>query len=153
MNMTRAEYMRKYQKAWLQKRRKQWILENGPCVKCGSDKKLEVDHIDPATKTTKAVWSWKHDRRMEELAKCQVLCHCCHKEKTKIDLRKMFLGKPHLKQRTVSDEKMRQALALVKQGLSERKACEMVGICRGTFSSAKIRKHRRDIFCSEVADN
>ena len=44
--------------------------------------RLEVDHIDPTTKVSHRLWSYSVARRDDELAKCQVLCHACHAEKT-----------------------------------------------------------------------
>ena len=65
-------------------RRDQWIKENGPCIRCGSDQRLEVDHIDPAYKTIRIseVWLRSEQVRTVELLKCQVLCHDCHYSKT-----------------------------------------------------------------------
>ena len=86
--MARSEAHRLQQKAWYEKvvkgRRKDWIEANGPCAKCGSWDRLEVDHIDPSTKVSHNVWGWSETRRLEELAKCQVLCYSCHKEKTRL---------------------------------------------------------------------
>ena len=59
-----------------------WLLENGPCKICGSRINLEVDHIDRSKKKDHKVWTWSPQKREEELAKCQVLCYTCHKEKT-----------------------------------------------------------------------
>lgn len=73
---------RRYQREWMAKRRQDWIDEHGPCVKCGSDVDMEVDHIDPDLKLSHKVWSWSKERREAELAKCQVLCGNHHKEKT-----------------------------------------------------------------------
>lgn len=73
---------RQYQLDWWHRNRAAWLAANGPCVRCGSDKDLEVDHVDPATKVDHAVWSWSMKRRLEELAKCQVLCGECHQRKT-----------------------------------------------------------------------
>jgi hypothetical protein len=60
---------------------------NGPCCKCGSWERLEVDHRNPEEKhlNPRALWSLspQNPRRIAELAKCQVLCHECHKEKTR----------------------------------------------------------------------
>ncbi len=67
---------------WRHIRRGRWLWKNGPCQRCGSWTDLEVDHIDPATKVSHAVWSWSKPRRMRELAKCQVLCRTCHQEKS-----------------------------------------------------------------------
>src|SRR5712672_2171674 len=81
------EEQREYQRQWMIKRRSEWFRENGPCIRCGSWQDLEVDHIDPSTKElhTSALWSMSplNPKRIKELAKCQVLCHNCHLEKTK----------------------------------------------------------------------
>lgn len=64
-------------------RRAEWIADHGPCQYCGSLGKLEVDHVDPATRMyIGPIWSWPETRRLEELAKCQVLCRLCHIKKT-----------------------------------------------------------------------
>lgn len=74
---------REYQKQWVAARRQVWIDTNGPCVKCGSRDDLEVDHVDPAKKVSHRIWSWSRKRREVELARCQVLCGLCHKDKTR----------------------------------------------------------------------
>lgn len=66
-----------------QKRRRDWLRRNGPCRICGSWENLEVDHIDPDMKVDHKVWAWSVNRRLAELAKCQVLCRDCHKKKTR----------------------------------------------------------------------
>jgi 5-methylcytosine-specific restriction endonuclease McrA len=73
---------REYQRQWIAKNRAKWISENGPCKKCGSSEKLEVDHRDPSSKINHNVWSWSEERRAVELKKCWVLCHKCHSQKT-----------------------------------------------------------------------
>lgn len=77
------------QKRWqlndMRQRRQKWLDANGPCRSCGSTDRLEVDHIDPKLKAFRnahSCWSWTPLRREAELAKCQVLCHECHKQKT-----------------------------------------------------------------------
>lgn len=84
---SRRDYLRTYQKTWISQRRREWLEANGPCCKCGSSDRLEVDHIDPSQKqiNPRALWSLspQNPRRIAELAKCQVLCHECHKEKTR----------------------------------------------------------------------
>ncbi len=72
---------RKRALAKLHNRRQIWLSKNGPCVKCGSNLRLEVDHINPLEKISHRVWSWREEKRLLELAKCQVLCHICHKDK------------------------------------------------------------------------
>jgi hypothetical protein len=73
----------KYQADWVRRRREAWLAANGPCRRCGSSERLEVDHVDPTAKTSHRIWSWSAERREAELRKCQVLCRACHKEKTR----------------------------------------------------------------------
>lgn len=85
---TRKEYLKNYSRLWIAKRRADFFKDKC-CVKCGSTERLELDHIDPKTKKSRsahAIWSFSEKRRLEEIAKCQVLCHNCHLQKTKIDL-------------------------------------------------------------------
>ena len=74
--------VRNYNNAWVRARRAEWLAAHGPCRKCGSTVRLEVDHIDPKTKIHHSVWTWGAKRRNAELAKCQVLCFICHRLKT-----------------------------------------------------------------------
>lgn len=73
---------------WMKQRRDDWFAANGPCTKCGSQADLQLDHIDPKQKIHHTVWSWAEERRKVELAKCQVLCKPCHKEKSNNELRR-----------------------------------------------------------------
>lgn len=75
------ELQREYQREWMAKRRAAWFADKS-CVVCGSRDNLQLDHIDPTTKVTHAVWSWKEERRETELVKCQTLCEQHHREKT-----------------------------------------------------------------------
>ena len=89
--------LRAYQRAWCAANRAEWLAAHGPCVQCGSELKLEVDHIDTAQKVSHKVWSWAPTRRNAELAKCQVLCGECHLEKTRISRRSRIRhGTSHL---------------------------------------------------------
>lgn len=56
----------------------------GKCVRCGSTKRLELDHIDKTKKSFNITqfWSISIERYDEELAKCQLLCHTCHVRKS-----------------------------------------------------------------------
>lgn len=80
MGHTPETRRRAYEK--MQARRTEWFEANGPCQKCGSWDKLELDHINPADKEHHAVWSWSEQRMYKELAKCQVLCQDCHIDKS-----------------------------------------------------------------------
>lgn len=75
---------RAYQLEWITRRRTAWIAANGPCALCGSDSDLEVDHVDPLSKTVNParLWSMAPARAAVELANCRVLCRDCHAAKS-----------------------------------------------------------------------
>lgn len=73
------ERQREYQRTWQARRRAAW-LEGQSCVRCGASEDLHVHHRDPEQKVSHTVWSWREDRRLAELAKCEVLCRSCHEE-------------------------------------------------------------------------
>ena len=77
----KREYQRDYQRQWVARRRATFF-EDKCCVRCGSKERLELDHIDPKLKVSHNIWSWSEARQAEEIAKCQVLCHDCHLQKT-----------------------------------------------------------------------
>ena len=77
----KREYQRDYQRQWVARRRAAFF-EGKCCVRCGSTERLELDHIDPKLKVSHNVWSWSEAKRSAEIAKCQVLCHDCHLQKT-----------------------------------------------------------------------
>lgn len=70
----------------MERRRQQAIIYlGGRCTRCGSVERLEFDHKDRATKSFTITGNL--NRRWEvlahELDKCQLLCHDCHRAKTK----------------------------------------------------------------------
>lgn len=81
MPMGTKEEQRAFQRNWMRQRRLEFFKDKC-CVKCGSVENLNLDHIDPATKVTHNIWSWKKERREAEISKCQVLCFNCHAEKS-----------------------------------------------------------------------
>jgi hypothetical protein len=70
-----------YQRERLRKRR-ELFLSDKVCRICGSKDNLELDHIDRTLKVSHSVWSWSQGRRDLEIAKCQILCHNDHIDKT-----------------------------------------------------------------------
>jgi 5-methylcytosine-specific restriction endonuclease McrA len=84
MGYSDPDKQREYTRKWIAARRKEWF-EGKQCVSCGSALQLQLDHIDPSKKVSHYIWSWAAERRMKELAKCQVLCSGCHKAKTAKD--------------------------------------------------------------------
>lgn len=76
------ERQNRYSVQWSARRREELLRENGPCKKCGSWDRLEVDHINPEQKVSHRIWRWKAETRLAELKKCQPLCYECHKKKS-----------------------------------------------------------------------
>jgi hypothetical protein len=87
--MTKEE-RRIYNRIWMSKRRAEFFAGKS-CARCGRTDRLELDHVDPTTKTHHAIWSWSKPRRLAELAKCQALCHWCHKRKSSEDAKRISL--------------------------------------------------------------
>jgi 5-methylcytosine-specific restriction endonuclease McrA len=82
------EYMRVYMLKRYHKQRLSMIEAlGGECVECGSTEDLELDHINPSTKSfgLNHAWSKKPEAIKTELAKCQVLCKECHAKKSVYD--------------------------------------------------------------------
>ena len=77
----------KIDKARTASRRDEWFKANGPCRKCGSWERLELDHVQRNLKLGHRIWSWSADKTVAELVKCQVLCHRCHRKKTNGEIR------------------------------------------------------------------
>jgi len=72
--------------------RQAWFeLMGGKCCKCGSTDRLECDHVERSSKSMQSnmIWHVSAVRRAAELAKCQVLCRRCHREKTNLELRRV----------------------------------------------------------------
>jgi 5-methylcytosine-specific restriction endonuclease McrA len=92
---------RRYNRLWVRRKRTAWIKENGPCVRCGSTRRLEIDHIDPSTKdpclsrNSSSLWTRSEEWRRRELKKCQVLCRSCHIKKSAEELRGYKKDVPH----------------------------------------------------------
>lgn len=80
---------RKYQREWIATRRSEYFADK-VCVSCGSTSNLELDHIDRLQKVTHKILSWRESRRLEEIAKCQILCEPCHQAKSSKEMRKLL---------------------------------------------------------------
>lgn len=79
------EYMAAYMLQRYHDRRNAAIKElGGVCIVCGSTDNLEIDHIDPKTKTMSIskMWSCSKEKYMAEIKLCQLLCYTHHRIKT-----------------------------------------------------------------------
>jgi 5-methylcytosine-specific restriction endonuclease McrA len=117
--------------AKMKKARADWFAANGPCQKCGSKDKLEVDHINPEDKVSHSVWSWTPERRRLELKKCQVLCRRCHREKTSTQ-NGAGNGRVVMKLRKMSDKQVLKAVLLRQMGWTVRKIATKMGLSHVT---------------------
>lgn len=70
-----------YQREWMRARRTDFFKGKG-CARCPSKKDLELHHKDPSKKVDHRIWSWREERRLVEIAKCEVLCKKCHQKLT-----------------------------------------------------------------------
>lgn len=101
-----------YQRERQRRVRDAWFMENGPCVDCGSEENLELDHVDPSTKESHKVWSWSKERRERELMKCVARCSTCN-------TKKMLWNHENPTHRLTMDA-AREIRALSSQGLTNR---------------------------------
>ena len=85
MPYSRSKMLRYMKKRYATQIRKYISYMGGKCVKCGSKKRLQFDHIDPKTREFKItdLWSPCHvEKVLKELKKCQLLCFDCHVAKS-----------------------------------------------------------------------
>lgn len=75
------EYMATYM-LWRyhERRAKAITFLGGVCVECGRENGLQLDHVDPKTKSIDIgkMWSVSEDRFWAEVGKCQLLCESHH---------------------------------------------------------------------------
>lgn len=121
-------------------RRDAWIKANGPCQHCGSSERLEVDHIERESKTHHRIWSWSLARREVELAKCQVLCHICHKMKTAAENGVTFLTPTQI------DE---MSHLVMTEGYGRDRIAKLFGLSEGRakYMVSKIKRKAAPVAC------
>ena len=126
---------REYQRRWKNARRAAF-LQGKSCAWCGSTAGLEIDHIDQAAKEDHRIWSWSSERRLRELAKCQVLCRQCHEARTRDQCQ-------HL--RKLSEEDIRTIRQLHTAGMSARGLGRIFGVCDSTIRRVLKREAWRHV--------
>lgn len=82
--MSNAEYQIAY---YHRKRAEVVAYLGGKCVECGTEDDLEIDHIDPATKSFEPgkCLNLKNPLHLAEIEKCQLLCREHHRVKTAVE--------------------------------------------------------------------
>jgi hypothetical protein len=98
------------------------------CVKCGAVENLEIHHKDRSTKVSHRFWSWRAERRDEELRKCEVRCHDCHVKQHSQD----GTWVPPEPERKWKEWHVRLIRAFSADGLSARKISKKLGVPRQT---------------------
>lgn len=140
INPDRTDEQRTYHREWVRARRAEFF-DGKSCVKCGSRKSLELDHIDPATKVSHKIWSWSAKRRAAEIAKCQVLCTDCHKVKT-FSERRSYEGEANPGCRW-SDEDVARIVALREGGMVFREIGDVMGASTSAVHKVYITRGKR----------
>lgn len=79
MPMATREEQRAFQRQWVARRRAAFFADKD-CSRCGSTDDLHLHHRNPEQKVAHAIWSWREERRLAEIVKCDVLCRSCHEE-------------------------------------------------------------------------
>lgn len=122
------EARREYARKWMAARRAEWF-DGKVCVDCGTTERLELDHVDPATKIHHCVWSWAKARREAELAKCVARCHDCHLAKSIAE------GDLGAGTRRVPIETVEEIRRLYAEGRSPGSLADQFGVARWTVRS------------------
>lgn len=127
-----GEQKREYAREWIRKRRQAYFFEKS-CVLCGAENRLELDHIDPATKlyAPAALWgmSDSNPKKIAELAKCQILCYDCHLIKSKTEAVK---GINHGQHKLTDKEVISLRTIYATGTISVRAIADMFNVSRAT---------------------
>lgn len=132
---------REYARVWMEKRRQEFFRDKY-CVKCRSTQNLELDHINPNEKVSHKIWGWSEERRTKELAKCQVLCHKHHLEKTAEENR-IRGSVPNLKQRKLTDDEVLFIRNSIGK-LSDRDLAKLYKVGKTTINYIRNRNTYKD---------
>jgi hypothetical protein len=139
MTESRKLYMRTYARVWVANRRKQFFAGKS-CVRCGSVERLELDHIDPALKVASSIWTWALTKRLDEIKKCQILCHECHKQKSILYCKELMTGKPNLACRKLDNSTVSEIRDKLAAGIPERAIAAEYKIGKTTVHTIKTNE-------------
>ena len=131
---------REYQREWMRKRRESYFAGK-TCMLCGSQDRLELDHVDPSTKelAPAALWSMsdQNPKKITELAKCRILCYDCHLVKSKTESPK---GIQHGSHRLTDAEVLELRRIYAEGRISIRDLADIFNVSRATIHDAVRKK-------------
>lgn len=134
------EEKRSYHREWMRARRAAYFAGKC-CAECGSIQRLELDHIDPATKVYAPASLWgmsdRNPRKRAELAKCQVLCYDCHLEKSRRDWDRSGVKNPQYRW---TDDQIREIHAARVNGDIYRVIGERMGASKSAVRLAYAKR-------------
>jgi len=138
MVMDRA-YHREYSKQYYHNRRAQLLAMLGnKCVQCGTEKKLQFDHIQSEDKefSVGKLLNFAFKDILDEVRKCQLLCFDCHIQKSRKEGAFTKGEKRHYK---LSKEQVEELYKEYKIGVSLRELSIRYQVARNTITSAFAR--------------
>lgn len=128
-----------YHAKWVAKRRAAFF-DGKLCAQCSSAERLELDHIDPAAKVAHCIWTWRESRRLEELKKCQILCHECHKKKSSAYSKAILTGRPNTACRKLTDTQAAEIRVKLSQGATKQSLADEYKVGKTTIHGIKYRE-------------
>ena len=75
-----ADARRRYHREWIARRRAEFFAGK-TCLDCGTTEQLELDRRDTTENVNHRLWSWSSTRREAELAKYDVRCSACRRDR------------------------------------------------------------------------
>jgi hypothetical protein len=126
------ERKRAYQRDWIARRRAAFFAGK-TCETCGSTERLELDHIDRTQKVTHKIWSSSKAKREAEIAKCRVLCHECHKARSRVQMSEHRTLHPVITSKLVEND-VREIRRQAAAGVPYPDIAKRFGVHRATIS-------------------
>lgn len=116
-------------------RRKAEFFSDKSCKRCGTTNNLVLHHRNPNNKKDHRIWSWKLERRLEEIAKCDVVCDKCHKQ---IHRELDYPKGSRTSQAKLTEEDILKIRTRLQQGQTLQQIADVFGVTKSTISSIKV---------------
>ena len=139
--MSNSAYHSEYNLQRYHRKRKQFIeMLGGKCSCCGATTNLQFDHKNSKEKEFSIGVKLTYPKSIihQELAKCQILCHSCHKQKTVLCKDGYEL---RAKGESVATSKLttEQVLVIRSQEGTHDSIAKMYNVTRKTIANVKNR--------------